>query len=85
MSAQLRAEKAIEELKNKNPYYEKYSSKISTLQQSSPEEFLNRLDKVPKEAAPPKPEAKPRYTLAIITKLCIDFVKIIIHVLKRLL
>lgn len=60
MSAQLRAEKALEELKNKNPYYEKYASKISTLQQSSPEEFLNRIDSVEKKIAKPKTESKPR-------------------------
>ncbi len=62
MSAQLRAEKAMEELKNKNPYYEKYATKISTLQQSSPEEFLNRIEKVEKEKSKPKTESKPRYT-----------------------
>lgn len=60
MSAQLRAEKALDELKNKNPYYEKYASKISTLQQSSPEEFLSRLEQVEK-AAKPEPAPKPRY------------------------
>ncbi|KAG4067116.1 hypothetical protein HA402_000107 [Bradysia odoriphaga] len=60
MSAQLRAEKALEELKNKNPYYEKYASKISTLQQSAPEEFLSRVDQIEKAAAKPKPVAKPR-------------------------
>lgn len=62
MSAQLRAEKAMEELKNKNPYYEKYASKIATLQKSSPEEFLNRIDQVEKKNSPPKPAAKPRYS-----------------------
>lgn len=59
MSAQLRAEKALDELKNKNPYYEKYASKISTLQQSSPEEFLSRLEQVEK-AVKPEPAPKPR-------------------------
>lgn len=62
MSAQLRAEKAIEELKNKNPYYEKYSSKITTLKTSSPEEFLHRLESVEKQNTKPKAEAKPRYS-----------------------
>lgn len=62
MSAQLRAEKAMEELKNKNPYYEKYASKLSTLQQSAPEEFLNRIETVEKLQSKPKPEAKPRYS-----------------------
>ncbi|KAJ6637982.1 ATP synthase mitochondrial F1 complex assembly factor 1 [Pseudolycoriella hygida] len=60
MSAQLRAEKALEELKNKNPYYEKYASKITTLQQTSPEEFLNRIDSVEKKNSKPKQESKPR-------------------------
>jgi len=60
MSAQLRAEKAMEELKNKNPYYEKYASKISTLQQSSPEEFLNRIESVEKAKPKPKADSRPR-------------------------
>lgn len=46
MSAQLRAEEAIEKLKEKNPYFDKYADKIAKLQQTSPEEFLNRVDKV---------------------------------------
>lgn len=57
MSAKLRAEEAIEELKKKNPYYEKYASKIAALQQTSPEEFLNRLETVdPKKKAQQKAE-----------------------------
>lgn len=59
MSAQLRAEQAIEEMKKKNPYFDKYAQKISKLQQTSPEEFLNRLDSVEKAKAPKKAE-KPR-------------------------
>lgn len=54
MSALLRAEKVLEELKEKNPYYEKYASKIAALQQTSPEEFLERVD-----AAEKKKETKP--------------------------
>lgn len=46
MSAKLRAEEALEELKKKNPYFEKYASKIATLQQTCPEEFLNRIENV---------------------------------------
>lgn len=49
MSAKLRAEEALEELKKANPYYEKYASKIATLQQTSPDEFLNRIEKVEKD------------------------------------
>lgn len=44
MSAQLRAQKAVEELKDSNPYYDKYAAKIAALQKTSPEEFLSRLD-----------------------------------------
>lgn len=36
-------EKIVEELKT-NPYYEKYAKKIADLQQTSPEEFLSRLE-----------------------------------------
>lgn len=46
MSASLRAEEALEKLKEKNPYYEKYAEKIAKLQQTSPDEFLERVDKV---------------------------------------
>lgn len=49
MSALLRAEKVLEELKEKNPYYEKYASKIAALQQTSPEEFLERVDAAEKK------------------------------------
>lgn len=60
MSAQLRAEEAIEELKKKNPYFDKYAKKLSSLQQTSPEEFLQRLDSVEQKTQPKKAE-KPRY------------------------
>lgn len=60
MSARLRAEEAIEEMKKKNPYYEKYAGKIAKLQQTSPEEFLSRLDSVEKKTQPKKQE-KPRF------------------------
>lgn len=60
MSAKLRAEEAIEEMKKKNPYFEKYASKISALQQTSPEEFMNRLDSVEKTKSPPKKTEKER-------------------------
>lgn len=38
-----RMEKAVEDLKS-NPYFEKYSKKIATLQETSPEEFLSRIE-----------------------------------------
>lgn len=60
MSAKLRAEEALEELKKKNPYYEKYASKIATLQQTSPDEFLNRIEKVEKTHSPPRTSKKER-------------------------
>lgn len=60
MSAKLRAEEAIEEMKKKNPYYEKYASKIAALQQTSPDEFLNRLESVEKKKNPPKKTEKER-------------------------
>lgn len=60
MSAKLRAEEAIEEMKKKNPYFEKYASKIAVLQQTSPEEFVNRLDRFEKQKSPPKKIEKPR-------------------------
>uniref|UniRef100_A0A182QD06 ATP synthase mitochondrial F1 complex assembly factor 1 n=1 Tax=Anopheles farauti TaxID=69004 RepID=A0A182QD06_9DIPT len=53
-SARERSEKVLEELKDKNPYFEKYASKIAAVQQSSPEEFLSRLDHVEKEKQKPK-------------------------------
>lgn len=58
MSAKLRAEEALEELKKKNPYFEKYASKIASLQQTSPDEFLNRIEKVEKTHRPPPTTAK---------------------------
>lgn len=45
MSAQLRAEKAVEQLKEHNPFYSKYADKIAKLQHTSPEEVLNRIEK----------------------------------------
>ena len=33
----------------KNPYFEKYADKIAKLQQTSPEEFLDRLGKAEEE------------------------------------
>lgn len=60
MSAKLRAEEALEELKKKNPYFEKYASKIATLQQTSPDEFLNRIESVEKNHSPPPSSKKER-------------------------
>ncbi|XP_011204042.2 ATP synthase mitochondrial F1 complex assembly factor 1 [Bactrocera dorsalis] len=46
MSAMRRAEEALDKMKEKNPYFDKYAEKIARLQQTSPEEFLERVDKV---------------------------------------
>lgn len=53
MTSQPKLEKAVEELK-KNPYFEKYSTKIATLQQTSPEEFLSRVEAQEKKKSEPK-------------------------------
>lgn len=50
MTASSRCQKVVEELKG-NPYYEKYASKIATLQETSPEEFLSRVEKHEEEKA----------------------------------
>jgi len=55
-SVREKAESAAEELKN-NPYYEKYSHKIATLQQTSPEEFLSRVEARQNEKSKPKFDA----------------------------
>lgn len=53
MTSSIRAEKVVEELKN-NPYYEKYAQKIASLQQTSPEEFLSRIEANEKAKNKPK-------------------------------
>ncbi|XP_049548518.1 ATP synthase mitochondrial F1 complex assembly factor 1 [Anopheles darlingi] len=53
-SAREQSEKVLEEMKEKNPYFDKYASKIAAVQQRAPEEFLSRLDKVEKEQKKPK-------------------------------
>lgn len=53
-SARARSEKVMTELKEKNPYFEKYSKKIAAVQQESPEEFLSRLEKVEEVKKKPK-------------------------------
>lgn len=39
-----RLSKVVEDLQKKNPYYEKYAEKIARLQQTKPEEFLQRVE-----------------------------------------
>lgn len=72
MSAQLRAEQAVEEMKKKNPYFEKYGKKIAQLQQTAPEEFLNRLDSVAKKHVTKKSE-KTRYVYRCIEPYPMQF------------
>ncbi|XP_014357089.2 ATP synthase mitochondrial F1 complex assembly factor 1 [Papilio machaon] len=43
MTSPTKLEKAVEQLQ-KNPYYEKYADRIATLQKTSPQEFLQRLE-----------------------------------------
>nr|XP_012222808.1 PREDICTED: ATP synthase mitochondrial F1 complex assembly factor 1 [Linepithema humile] len=43
MTSRARLEKVLQELE-KNPYYDKYAQKIAKLQQTSPDEFLQRVE-----------------------------------------
>lgn len=54
MTARQRSEKVLEQMKESNPYFEKYARKISAVQQSSPEAFLAKLEKVEKDSNKPK-------------------------------
>lgn len=60
-SVRLRTEEAVEELKAKNPYFEKYAAKMTALQQAAPEEFLEKVTKVVKPTAAKAVDDKPRY------------------------
>ncbi|KAL7727456.1 hypothetical protein ACLKA6_017575 [Drosophila palustris] len=46
MSSSSRAKEVIEQLKDANPYYSKYADKIAKMQQTSAEEFLDRIERV---------------------------------------
>lgn len=52
MTTSSRAEKALEDIKG-NPYYEKYAAKIADLQNTSPEEFLSRVEEIEKKKEEP--------------------------------
>ena len=43
MASRARLEKAVEEIQ-RNPFFDKYAQKIAKLQETSPEEFLKRID-----------------------------------------
>lgn len=49
MTSRARLERVLQELE-KNPYYDKYAEKIAKLQQTSPDEFLQRLEQQEKKA-----------------------------------
>lgn len=51
-----RLEKEVEELKT-NPYYQKYADKIASLQKTSPDEFLSRIEQRTKEQSKKPTEA----------------------------
>lgn len=63
MSAQLRAEKALEEMKTKNPYFDKYASKIAVLQKTDPQQFLDKIEQIEQKSAKKIPDEKPRWEL----------------------
>ena len=52
----------MDELK-KNPYYEKYAGKIAKLQNTSPAEFLNRLEATSAKSKPPGCEKEKDFSL----------------------
>lgn len=66
MSAQLRAEKALEEMKTKNPYFDKYANKISALQKTAPQEFLNKIEQIENKPSKKIPNEKPRWELSCL-------------------
>lgn len=66
-SVRRQTEEAVEQLKSKNPYYEKYAAKLAALQQAAPEEFLDKVTKVVQPQTAPKPVEKPRYKLTPMT------------------
>lgn len=45
MSSKLKAEEVLDDIKTKNPYFEKYAAKIAALQKTSPDEFVERMEK----------------------------------------
>lgn len=46
MTSSSRAKEAVEQLKDSNPFYNKYADKIAKMQQTSAEEFLDRVERV---------------------------------------
>lgn len=46
MTSTSRAKEAVDQLKESNPFYNKYADKIAKMQQTSAEEFLDRIERV---------------------------------------
>ncbi|XP_019887968.1 methionine--tRNA ligase, mitochondrial isoform X1 [Ooceraea biroi] len=73
MTGRARLEKVLEELQ-KNPYYDKYAEKIAKMQQTSPEEFLQRVDQQEKMAREKKVKhVTPKYQPSKSTKFSFLF------------
>lgn len=53
-------DEAVEQLKSKNPFYERYATKLATLKEKAPEEFLEKVTKVVQPPTPAKQTEKPR-------------------------
>lgn len=57
----LQMDEAVEQLKNKNPFYDRYAAKLAAMKEKAPEEFLEKVTQVvqPPQAPKAAPE-KPR-------------------------
>lgn len=77
MSATQRAEEAIEELKTKNPFFEKYASKLAAAQQSSPEEFLKKVEERTKTTSGKKKETSDGRSERLMFKFELIYIQII--------
>ncbi|XP_044762531.1 ATP synthase mitochondrial F1 complex assembly factor 1 [Coccinella septempunctata] len=71
MTTAKKAQKAVEELKQ-NPYFEKYAEKIAKLQQTSPEELLQRIEKKEVQQEEQKKAAERQYSQLLNPKKCTD-------------
>lgn len=72
MTTPSRCEKAMEELSG-NPYFEKYAQKIASLQKTSPEEFLSRVeDHKTRKEFKPEPVKERQFTSLLEPKKAVD-------------
>lgn len=46
MTSTSRTKEAVDKLKDSNPFYNKYADKIAKMEQTSAEEFLDRIERV---------------------------------------